>query len=121
MKYFTKDHEWVQVEEDLAKIGITDHAQSELGDIVFVDLPSVGDKFKAGEEAAVVESVKAAGEVNAPVGGEVVAVNEGLHEEPGRINSDAQGDGWMYQVRMNDASQLDDLMDEQTYRDYLVA
>lgn len=116
---FTKDHEWVRVEGELATIGITDHAQSELGDIVFVDLPSVGDKLRIGDESAIVESVKAAGEVSAPVSGEVVAVNELLLEAPGTINSDAQGGGWMYRIRMDDASELDALMDETEYRTHL--
>lgn len=119
MKGFTKDHEWVQVDEALATIGITDHAQSELGDIVFVDLPSVGDRLKAGDESAIVESVKAAGEVNTPVSGEVVAVNERLIDAPGTINQDAEGDGWMYRIRMDDPSELDALMDEAKYQTHL--
>ncbi|ABQ13721.1 glycine cleavage system protein GcvH [Dichelobacter nodosus] len=120
MRKFTKDHEWVDVQGDEAVIGITDHAQAELGDIVFVELPAVGDVVEVGqEESAVIESVKAAGGITAPVSGEVVAINEALIDEPSKVNTDAEGDGWFFRVKLADKSQLDDLMDEAAYKAYL--
>lgn len=114
LKYST-DHEWVRVEGDIAVVGITDHAQDQLGDVVFVDLPSVGTDVKKGGEAAVVESVKAASDVYAPVTGEVVEVNDGLEGEPGLVNDDAEGGGWFMKIRMSDPSELDTLMDAAAY------
>ena len=117
--FYTEEHEWLRVEGDLVTCGITDYAQDQMGDIVFVDLPEVGASLAKGDEAAVVESVKAAAEVYAPVSGAVSAVNEALFEAPARVNSDAQGGGWFFQVTLADASELDGLMDEAAYKSYL--
>ncbi|MGF1640615.1 MAG: glycine cleavage system protein GcvH [Rhodospirillales bacterium] len=116
---YTRDHEWVRVEDDIGVVGITDHAQSQLGDIVFVELPEVGKRFDKGAEAAVVESVKAASEVYAPVSGEVVAVNDALADDPGRVNRDAMGDGWFFKIRLADAAELDGLMKSADYKDFV--
>ncbi len=113
---FTKDHEYVAVDGDIATIGITDHAQAQLGDVVFVELPSVGKSFKQGDEAAVVESVKAASEVYAPVSGTVVAINDKLPSSPGTVNEDAQGAGWFMKIRLANAAELDGLMNETAYK-----
>ena len=115
---YTKDHEWVRVEGDNAVIGITDYAQEQLGDVVFVDLADVGKNLTKGEEAAVVESVKAAAEVYAPLDGEVLEVNEALGDEPGLVNTDPGGAGWFLKVRIGDESQLQGLMDEAGYKSY---
>ncbi len=112
---FTRDHEWVRVEGDAAVIGITDYAQTQLGDVVYVELPALGRRVVKGKEAAVVESVKAASEVYAPISGEVIAVNDALAGEPGRINNDPQGEGWFFKLRIADAKELDDLLDEAAY------
>ena len=112
---FTRDHEWISVDGDLGTIGITDHAQSQLGDVVFVELPAVGKTLAKGDEAAIVESVKAASEVFSPVSGEVVAVNEVLEAAPGVVNEDAAGRGWFLKVRLSDPAELDELMDEDAY------
>jgi glycine cleavage system H protein len=112
---FTKDHEWVRQEGDVAVIGITDYAQQQLGDVVYVELPEVGRKVEQGKEAAVVESAKAAGEVYAPVSGEVVAVNETILGNPALVNDDAMGAGWFLKLRLADPKQLDELMDEKAY------
>ncbi len=116
---YTKDHEWVRREGDSATVGITDYAQNQLGDVVYVELPAIGKKVEQGGDAAVVESVKAASEVYAPVSGEVVAVNEALSGEPGRINADAQGNGWFFKLKLSDPKQLDALMDEAAYKAYV--
>jgi glycine cleavage system H protein len=116
---FTKDHEYVRVEEGLATIGISDHAQQQLGDIVFVELPKLGAKLAKGASAAVVESVKAASDVYCPVAGEVVAVNDATTNEPSLINEDAQGRGWLFKVRLADPNALDGLMDEAAYAEFL--
>ncbi|HXW24788.1 MAG TPA: glycine cleavage system protein GcvH [Xanthobacteraceae bacterium] len=116
---YTKDHEWIRLDGDAATVGITDHAQSQLGDVVFVELPEVGKTFAAGAEAAVVESVKAASEVYAPVSGEVVAVNAALTDAPGAVNEDAEGKGWFLKLKLADPTELDRLMTEQQYKDYL--
>lgn len=113
--YFTEDHEWIRVDGNEAVIGITDHAQEQLGDLVFVELPEVGRKVRKGEAAIVVESVKAASDVYAPVDGEISAINDSLEGEPGLVNSSAQKDGWLVKMRLDDASQLDGLMDEAAY------
>jgi glycine cleavage system H protein len=120
LKYST-DHEWVRVEGDIAVVGITNHAQDQLGDVVFVDLPSVGTDVKKGGEAAVVESVKAASDVYAPVTGEVVEVNSGLESEPGLVNDDAEGGGWFMKIRMSDPAELDALMDAAAYAKHVEA
>lgn len=116
---YSKDHEWVRLDGDTATIGITDYAQNQLGDVVYVELPQIGRKVEQGGEAAVVESVKAASEVYAPVSGEVVAVNEVLSGEPGRVNADAMGEGWFFKLRLGDPKQLDGLMDDAAYKSYV--
>ncbi len=113
---YTEDHEWVQMEGDIATIGITNFAQEQLGDVVFVDLPEVGKIFDQGDDAAVVESVKAASEVFAPVGGEVIEVNEALGDNPALVNEDAEGDGWFFKIRITDADELDALMSARDYK-----
>jgi glycine cleavage system H protein len=112
---FTKDHEWVRQDGDTAVIGITDYAQQQLGDIVYVELPAVGSQVEAGKEAAVVESAKAASEVYAPVSGEVVAVNAVIADDPAKVNADPMGEGWFLAVKLADARALDGLMDEAAY------
>lgn len=114
--YFTKDHEYLRVEGDIATVGITDYAQGQLGDVVFVELPSVGKSFRQGAEAAVVESVKAASDVYAPVSGEVIAVNDKLADNPAAINEDAEGAGWFMKLRLADKGELTSLMDEAAYK-----
>ena len=116
---FTREHEWVQVDGDYATVGITDYAQGQLGDVVFVELPAVGDAVAAGKEAAVVESVKAASDVFAPVSGEVAKVNEALVDEPGLVNSAAEAAGWFFQLRMSDPRELDGLMDAAGYQAFI--
>jgi glycine cleavage system H protein len=116
---FTRDHEWIQLEDDgVATVGITDYAQDQLGELVYVELPEVDQEFGAGSDAVVIESVKAAGEVKAPVGGSVTAVNEDLVDEPGKVNTDPMGDGWFMKMQVTDPSELDDLMDEDAYKEY---
>jgi glycine cleavage system H protein len=117
--YYTKEHEWVRVEGDSATVGITDFAQGQLGDVVFVELPTVGKALAKGGEAAVVESVKAASEVYAPVSGEVVEVNGELEAAPGTVNEDPAGKGWFLKIRIKDAGELDALMNEAEYQDYV--
>ena len=112
---YTRDHEWVRVEGDVAVIGITDYAQTQLGDVVYVELPELGRRVTQGKEAAVVESVKAASEVYAPISGEVIAVNDALSGEPGKVNADPMGEGWFLKLRIADARQLEGLMDETAY------
>ena len=113
---YSEEHEWVAVEGAVATVGITDFAQEELGDIVFVELPSVGQKLKKGDEAAVVESVKAASEIYSPASGTVIEVNTALTGEPGLINSDAAGDGWIFKLQIDNAGELDALMDDAAYK-----
>jgi glycine cleavage system H protein len=112
---FTKDHEWIRQDGDTAVIGITDYAQQQLGDIVYVELPSAGSRVEAGTEAAVVESAKAASEVYAPVSGEVVAVNDAIAGDPAKVNADPMGEGWFLSVKLDDPQALDGLMDEAAY------
>src|SRR4029079_17622495 len=112
---FTTDHEWLRIEGDVATIGVTDYAQSQLGDVVFVELPKVGRSFKKAEAAAVVESVKAASDVYAPISGEVLEVNEALAAEPALVNSDAGGKAWFFKLKIADKSELGGLMDEAVY------
>ncbi len=116
---FTQDHEWVRVEGDVGVIGISDHAQEQLGDIVFIDLPEVGKELSKGDEAAVVESVKAASELYAPVSGEIVEFNESLSDDPAQVNSDPLGGGWIFKIRFSNPSELDGMMDEAAYGNYL--
>jgi glycine cleavage system H protein len=115
---FTKDHEWIKLDGEVATVGITDYAQKQLGDVVFVELPEVGRNVVAGKEAAVVESVKAASEVYAPVAGDVVEVNEALANDPALVNRDPQGEGWFVKLRIENQGDLDDLLDEAAYKEY---
>jgi glycine cleavage system H protein len=119
MLRFTNEHEWIRVEGEVGTVGITDFAQQQLGDVVFVGLPEIGAHVERGDEAAVVESPKAASEVYAPVSGDVVAVNERLADEPNLVNADAFGNGWMFRVKIADAGQLDALMDRSAYDHYV--
>jgi glycine cleavage system H protein len=114
--YFTEDHEWISVENGVATIGITDYAQEQLGDIVFVELPEKGRTLSKGEAAVVVESVKAASDVYAPVDGEITDVNDKLSSEPALVNSAAAGDGWLWKMKLSDEGQLSGLMDEAAYK-----
>jgi len=116
---FTRDHEWVRLDGDLAIVGITDYAQSQLGDVVYVELPEIGHRVEKGKEAAVVESVKAASEVYAPVSGEVAEINEMLTTDPATVNADPMGDGWFIKLRLHDPKELDSLMDEEGYRRFI--
>ena len=118
---FTKDHEYVSVEGDVATIGITDYAQSQLGDVVFVELPAAGKTLKQGDEAAVVESVKAASEVYAPVSGTVIEINAGLPDTPSDVNEDPLGKGWFIKLRLSNPGELDGLMDEAAYQAHIGA
>jgi len=117
-RYFTEDHEWIEVEGSMATVGITDHAQEMLGDIVFVELPAPGATFSKGATAAVVESVKAASDVFSPVSGTIKESNAGLEEDPALANSDAQGEGWFFKVELSDPGELAGLMDEAAYNDF---
>jgi glycine cleavage system H protein len=116
---YTRDHEWVRLDGDTATVGISKHAAEQLGDVVFVELPEVGRRVEKGGEAAVVESVKAASEVYAPVSGEVVEVNPKLADAPQTVNESAEGEGWFLKLKVADRSELDGLMDEAAYRDYV--
>ncbi len=116
---YTKEHEWVRLEGAEVVVGITDYAQQQLGDIVFVELPEVGKSVSRGEEAAVVESVKAASEVYAPVSGTVTAVNERLPDEPGLVNTSPMADGWFFRMKPSDPAELDQLMDETAYQAFV--
>jgi glycine cleavage system H protein len=116
---YTKDHEYVRVDGDLATVGVTNYAQSQLGDVVFVELPTIGSQVEKGAQFAVVESVKAASEVYAPVSGEIVEINSALEDAPATVNEDAQGAGWFVKIRMNDPTQFSQLMDEAAYEAFL--
>lgn len=118
-KLYTKDHEWVAVDGDTATFGISDYAQEQLGDVVFVELPEPGKTLEKGKEAAVVESVKAASDVYAPVSGEVIDVNAELPDNPQMINEDAEGSGWMVKLKLADKGELDGLMDKPAYDAFL--
>ena len=117
--YFTQEHEWIKVDGDTATVGITDHAQEALGDIVFTEVPDAGKQLSKGQEAAVVESVKAASDVYSPVSGEVVEGNQAVADDPSLVNSDPEGSGWFFKIRLSDAGELDGLMDEGAYRDWV--
>ncbi|MBI1402267.1 MAG: glycine cleavage system protein GcvH [Porphyrobacter sp.] len=121
MRYFTDEHEWIDVAGDVATVGITDYAQGQLGDIVFVELPAVGTKIEKGKDAAVVESVKAASDVYAPITGEVIEVNGALEEDPSLVNTDPQGEGWFFKMTIADSAQLEGLMDEAAYKDFVAS
>jgi glycine cleavage system H protein len=114
--HFTKEHEWIRVEGDTATVGITNHAQHQLGDIVFAEAPEAGRTLDKGGEAAVVESVKAASDVYAPASGEVLEANPAIADDPSIINSDPEGEGWFFKLRLADPAELDGLMDEAAYR-----
>ncbi|MGE3875135.1 MAG: glycine cleavage system protein GcvH [Parvibaculaceae bacterium] len=114
-RHYTKEHEWISVDGDIATIGITNHAQEQLGDVVFVELPAIGKAVTKGGDAAVVESVKAASEVYAPVSGEVVEVNKELEGDPALVNREAEGSAWFMKVKLKDKSELADLMDKAAY------
>ncbi|MBL4722032.1 MAG: glycine cleavage system protein GcvH [Alphaproteobacteria bacterium] len=116
---YSEDHEWIEIEGDAATVGITDYAQEQLGDIVFVDLPEVGAEFGIGDDAAVVESVKAASEVLAPLSGEITEVNEDLDADPSKVNESAESNGWFFKMTIADSSELDDLMDRAAYDAYV--
>ena len=116
---FTEDHEWILVEGDIGTVGISDYAQEQLGDIVYVELPEVGNMVAKGDEVAVVESVKAASEVYAPVTGEIVGANGALGDNPALVNEDAMGAGWFFKVRLSDAGELEALMDKEAYASFV--
>lgn len=118
-RYFTKDHEWIAVEGDEATVGITDYAQSQLGDITFVELPGAGSEVGKGDSASVVDSVKAASDVYAPVSGTVTVANAALEDQPELVNSDPEGEGWLWKMTLSDAAELDGLMDEASYQAYV--
>ncbi len=118
MKY-TEEHEWLRVEGDLVVVGITEHAATQLGDVVFVELPEIEAMVAAGDEVVVIESVKAASDILAPVDGEIVEVNEALNTKPGLVNEDPTGDAWMFKLRVDDLSVLDQFMDEDEYNDLI--
>jgi glycine cleavage system H protein len=117
--YFTSEHEWIRVEGDHATVGISDHAQQALGDIVFTEVPEAGKQLKKGDEAAVVESVKAASDVYSPVSGEVSEGNKAVADDPSLVNSDPEGEGWFFRLKLADTSELDGLMSESDYRDWV--
>ena len=112
---FTQDHEWIRVEDDTGTVGITEFAQEELGDLVYVELPEIGKHFSQGNEAAVIESVKAAADLKAPVSGTITQVNSSLTEEPGKVNADPMGTGWFFKIKLANANELDALLDEAAY------
>ena len=116
--YFTKDHEWIRLDGEVATVGISQHAQNALGDIVFAEVPESGKQLKKGDDAAVVESVKAASDVYAPATGEVIQGNGAVADDPSLVNTDPEGNGWFFTMKLADTSELDGLMDEAAYRDY---
>lgn len=113
--FYTESHEWVKMDDDIATIGISDHAQGQLGDVVYVELPEVGDAFTAGDPCAVVESVKAASDIYSPISGEVVEINEQLENAPETINDDAYGEGWLFRIKAEDPTEVDGLMSAESY------
>ena len=119
MRYFTDEHEWIEVDGDVATVGITDYAQGQLGDIVFVELPAVGTAITKGKDAAVVESVKAASDVYAPIDGEVTETNGALEEDPSLVNTAPEAEGWFFKMTIADAGQLEGLMDEAGYKAFV--
>ena len=119
--WFTEDHEWILIEDGEAVVGITDYAQDRLGELVFVELPEVGAEFEQGAECAVIESVKAAGEIKMPVSGTVTEINTSLVDEPEQVNTDPTGDGWFFRMTVRDAAELDGLMDEDAYRAHVAS
>ena len=117
--YFTKEHEWIRVEGDTATVGISNHAQEALGDIVFAEVPEAGRRVSKGQEAAVVESVKAASDVYAPVSGEVIEGNQAVADDPALINNDPEGEGWFFKIKLENPGELDGLMEEGAYREWI--
>jgi glycine cleavage system H protein len=117
--YFTKEHEWISVDGDTATVGISNHAQEALGDIVFAEVPEAGRRVSKGQEAAVVESVKAASDVYAPVSGEVIEGNQAVADDPSLVNSDPEGGGWFFKLKLDNPTELEGLMEETAYRDWL--
>ena len=117
--YFTREHEWVRLDGDVATVGISDHAQQALGDIVFAEVPEAGKSLAKGDDAAVVESVKAASDVYAPVGGDVIEGNPAIADDPSLINREPEGDGWFFKLKLAEPSELDGLMDEAAYREWV--
>jgi glycine cleavage system H protein len=120
-RYFTDEHEWIDVAGDIATVGITDYAQSQLGDIVFVELPSPGTAVEKGKDAAVVESVKAASDVYAPITGEVTEINPALEEDPALVNTSPEEDGWFFKMSVGDAGELEGLMDAASYKEFVAS
>ena len=120
-RYFTSEHEWIDVDGTSATVGITDYAQGQLGDIVFVETPDAGKALSKGDDAAVVESVKAASDVYAPVSGEVIEGNPALADDPALVNSDPEGEGWFFRLTLSDESELDGLMDEAAYKSFVAS
>ncbi|WP_299842060.1 glycine cleavage system protein GcvH [uncultured Roseovarius sp.] len=118
MKY-TEEHEWLRVEDDVVVVGITAHASEQLGDVVFVELPEVGTEVSKDDDAVVIESVKAASDILAPIDGEIVEVNDVLADEPGKVNEDPEGDAWFFKLKPSDPSQMDDYMDEAAYKKFI--
>jgi len=116
---YAESHEWVKVDGDIATIGVSDYAQSELGDIVFVELPEVGDSAAKGESCGTIEAVKTVSDLNTPISGEVIEINEALEDEPTLVNTDCYGEGWIIKVKVEDASELDALMDADDYEDFV--
>ena len=117
--YFTREHEWIQVDGDTATVGITDHAQEALGDIVFTEVPEAGKQLSKGQEAAVVESVKAASDVYSPVSGEITEGNQAVVDDPSLVNSDPEGAGWFFKIRLANSGELEGLMEEAAYREWV--
>lgn len=120
-RYFTEDHEWIEVDGDSATVGITDYAQEQLGDIVFAEVPATGTELKKGGDAAVVESVKAASDVYAPVSGSVTEGNDALDADPSLVNSDPEGEGWFFKLTLSDPSELEGLMNEAAYKAFVAS
>jgi len=116
---YTQDHEWINVDGESATVGITDYAQEQLGEVVFVELPDIDKEISKGDESAVIESVKAAGELKSPASGTVTEVNDLLNDEPGKVNEDPAGDGWFFKMKISDASEIDGLMDQSDYDAYV--
>lgn len=117
--YYTKDHEWIRLDGDTGTIGISDYAQEQLGDVVYVELPEIGKSVEQGAEIAVVESVKAASEIFAPVAGEIIEINSALDDEPGKVNESPLGDGWFMKIKVANAGDVSSLMDESAYKAFI--
>ena len=117
--YFTEDHEYIRVSGDIGTVGISDYAQNQLGDVVYVELPEVGAQFDQTDETGVIESVKVASEIYAPVSGEITEINEVLSDSPSLVNDDPEGDGWLYKIKIHDDSELSGLKDQDEYADYI--